>query len=314
VGKCSTALLAGERKIAAHGGSVVPDVGTIIVRSIHVVLVVVAVMKLLFRLATDRFTLDWYRVSQNDPATIRPTNSSIGRLRLMSKNKTLVFRDNTFREGVPSVLAADPEVTLGAPLFEQTEYQLYLKVNRSNDEIQIQHRDPLFTKGLNSQDQGRVVHGNLNFRGQIGQSLFSIVLNGQRVLDFEIEVFPTKIDYETDYHEMLGDVQRTLTGLAFEYLRSTFQRGKVAPSERPTKLEWLILFESIIQELEQSLDYVTRRPTRGLTRRERMLRIEQVRRVDNNVRSQVRRGQGKGAMLSHRNVTVREQIKQSPPG
>lgn len=270
-------------------------------------------MKPLFRLATDRFTLDWYRVSQNDPATVRPSNASIGRLRLLPHSKTLVWKDNTFRDGVPSVLSADPEVTLGPPLFEQTEYQLYLQAHRPHDVIQIQHRDPLIIKGLNSQDQGRVVHGNLNFRGQIGQSLFSIVLNGQRVLDFELEVFPTKIDYETDYQEMLADVQQTLTGLAFEYLRSTYQRGKVAPGQQPTKLEWLILFESIIHELEQALDYVTRRPTRALIRREQMLRIERVRRVDSSVRSQVRRGQGQGAMVSLRNVNVREQIKQSPP-
>lgn len=270
-------------------------------------------MKLLFRLATDRFTLDWHRVSQNDPATIRPNDASIGQLRLKPQSKTLLWKNNTLRDGVPSVLSADPEVTLGPPLFEQTEYQLYLQAERPGDVIQIQHRDPLITKGLNAQDKGRVVHGNLNFRGQIGQSLFSIVLNGQRVLDFELEVFPTKIDYETDYQEMLGDVQQTLTGLAFEFLRSTYQRGKVAPGHRPTKLEWLILFESITDELEQALDYVTRRPTRALIRREQMLRIERVRRVDSSVRSQVRRGQGQGTMVSLRNVNVHEKIKQSPP-
>lgn len=290
-----------------------PDVGTVIIRRLHFVLVVVAVMKLLFRLATDRFTLDWYRVSQYDPAIIRSSNASIGRLRLIPQIKTLVWKDNTFRDGVPSALCVDPEVTLGPPLFEQTEYQVYLHANRPNDVIQIQHRDPLITKGLNSQEHGRVVHGNLNFRGQIGQSLFSILLNGQRVLDFEIEVFPTKIDYETDYQDMLADVQQTLTGLAFEYLRSTYQRGKVAPGQQPSKLEWLILFESIIHELEQALDYVTRRPTRALIRREQMLRIERVRRVNSSVRSQVCRGQGQGAMVSLRNVNVREKIKQSPP-
>ena len=269
-------------------------------------------MKQLFRIETNRFTLDWHRVSDRDQAVLAQTLPVMGRLKLVPQSNGLELRDSTMRLGVPDSLAVDTEDSTGPPLYEQTEYQLYLRAANPGDAIEIRHRDPVITKSLNRQENGRVVHGTVNFRGQIGRSLFSIYVNNSRLFDFEVEVFPTKIDYESDYQDIVADVQSILTNLAYEYLRSTHQMGKPVGGQTPSSLEWLVLIEHIMSDLESAMNHIAQHPTRGLVRRERTTRLEKVRRVDSRVRSQVRRGQGKGALVQLASVTAREKLVQRP--
>ncbi len=269
-------------------------------------------MKQLFRIVTNRFTLDWHRVSDHDQAVLAHTLPVIGRLRLVPHDRDLQWRDLTIRSGVPESLAADVTDSNGPPLYEQTEYQLYLRGAMDGDKVEIRHRDPVITQSLSSQENGRVIHGSVNFRGQIGKSLFSIYVNGNRTLDFEVEVFPTKIDYKTDYHEIVADVQSILTNLAYEYLRSTYQMGKLAGDRSPSKLEWLVLIEHIVVDLEKAMNHIAHRPTRGLIRREQPTRIERIRRVDSRVRSQIRFGQGRGSAVRLSSLTTRECLVQRP--
>ena len=269
-------------------------------------------MKLLFRLATNYFTLDWHRVGNADRPTLPRTSTAIGRLRLVSRSNNLEWLDATYIDGVASVTTSDLADESGPALFEQTEYQLYLRTTNANDQVEIRHRDPMITRKLNAQEGGRVLHGSVNFRGQIGRSLFSVYVNGRRILDFEVEVFPTKIDYETDYHEILSDVQSILTSLAYEYLRSTYQLGRLAADQQPSRLEWLVLIEHIVDELEKAMNHIAQRPIRALVRLERSSRLERIRRVDSRVRSQIRRGQGKGRLVHAGQVMAREKINQRP--
>lgn len=269
-------------------------------------------MKHLFRIATNLFSLDWHRVRETENAVLAQSLPVMGRLRLVPHDHGLQWRDLMMRSGVPDMLAADVHDPSGPPLYEQTEYQLYLRGGNEGDVVEIRHRDPVITRSLNSQENGRVVHGSVNFRGQIGRSLFSIYVNGRRTLDFEVEVFPTKIDYESDYQEIVTDVQKILISLAYEYLRSTHQMGRLACDRTPSKLEWLVLIEQIIDELDVAMNHISQHPTRGLVRRERTTRLERIRRVDSRVRSQVRRGQGKGGLVQLDGIAAREQIVQRP--
>ena len=269
-------------------------------------------MKQLFRISTNRFSLDWHRVRDQDQPVLARVRPVIGRLELILHGDEVELLDDTARADVPYAVARDSQFKLGPPLYEQTDYQLYLRGIDVGDTVEIRHRDPSLRGCLSSQENGRVLHGVINFRGQIGRSQFSIVVNGRRQLDFEVEVFPTKVDYESDYRDILGDVQSILTSLAYEYLRSTYQLGKISADKKPTKLEWLVLMEHVIDEIEESLNYIASRPTRSLVRRERTSRIERIRRVDSRVRSQVRRGQGKGNLVQSAGTMVRERLVEQP--
>ena len=200
-------------------------------------------MKELFRINTSLFSLVWERVAKNDPPVLAQRTEVRGRLVLTPRSNSLVFKDDNWRSDVPKGISTDPTVEVGPAFYEQTDYQIYLKAHHPTDEVSIQHRDPQITQRLSTRENKRVEYGVINFQGQIGRSLFTVEINGKPQLDFELEVFPTKIDYETDYQEILSQVQEILTSLAYEFLRSTHQLGKLDMNRRPSRLEWLVPWE-----------------------------------------------------------------------
>src|SRR5206468_8988189 len=102
-----------------------------------------------------------------------------------------------------------------------------------------------------------------------------------------------KLDYASDYERLLAEVQEVLTGLAVEYLRSTFRLGTGAWVPQPTHVEWLALLRHVGADLERALAQVAARPVRGLTREPALARAERVRRVDPSVRAAMRRAEGR---------------------
>lgn len=270
-------------------------------------------MRRLFCLTTNKFTIYWDRVRDRDHAILSRSLPVLGRLKILNVAASVRVEESTTRADVPNRIASDPAYTGGPPLYEQTDYQFYARTKFATDSMVIRHRDPIIEQSLSGQDNGQVIHGVINFRNQIGRSQFAVFLNGQHQLDFEVEVFPTKVDYETDYQNIMADVQSILTSLAYEYLRSTYQMGKSDANSRPSRLEWLVLIEHILKDLEKALNYIAQRPSRGLVRREQTARVERIRKIDSRVRSQVCRGHGHGGLVQLNDFAVRERLLQRPP-
>ncbi len=268
-------------------------------------------MKELFRINTNPFSLVWERTAKHDPPILAQRTQVQGRLKLSPRCDSIAFEGDNWRD-VSKPLNNDPTIEIGPPIYEQLDYQVYVKAHRSSDQVSIQHRDPQITQQLSFRENNRVAYGVINFQGQIGRSLFTIAINGQPQLDIEVEVFPTKIDYETDYKEILSQIQEILTSLAYEYLRSTHQLGKLDTNRRPSRLEWLILLEHILGELEKSVRYIAQQPRRSLVRRPSYNRIERIRRTDSSVRAQVRHGAGRGVTQDILIGPVRERLLESP--
>lgn len=269
-------------------------------------------MKALFRISTERVSLDWRSVTDNPPAILATRLPFYGTLKVTTRTGHASLLGDTWKS-VPEQIEHLPDINIGPALFEETDYQLFMRAKNVGDTVDIQHRDPLLRRRLASEEGGSVLCGVLNFRGQIGRSEFTVLINGRPELDFEVEVFPTKVDYESDYKQILADIQEILTGLAYEYLRSTFQLGKAEADAKPTRLEWLILLRHIVEDLDKAVRHIAQQPQRRLVRRSRTVRIEQLKRIDAAVRSQVRRAQGRGAFVLTSRGPVRERLTEFPP-
>ncbi len=249
-------------------------------------------MEGLFTIETERIYLRWGPARSKRPALLASETSVPGRLVLRKCGEDVQFLN--IERSVGAVV--DPEQTIGPLLFEQIDYQLYLCAKRSGS-LSILHRDPLITRDISSEESGRILHGYINFGSQVGRSEFTVLIDGRVEFSFEVEVFPAKLDYMTDYQQILAEVQDILTGLALEYLRATFQLGLGYQVPQPTHVEWLSLLRHVMEELERALRYIAARPVRGLSREPMMVGVEKVKRVDSAIRSALRRGQGAGGVL-----------------
>ena len=270
-------------------------------------------MTVLFKIDTDRVALAWEKARRGDPVPISMIEPPPGRLEIWARRDDVEFGEDTWRDDVPEAVANDPEEIEGPRIYEQTDYKIFLQ-SKSDAPVSITQRHPPHYYDLSAENNGQVLHGYVNFGSEVGRSVFSVLVGNEPEFDFEIEIFPTKIDYRSDYKRLLAEVQEILTGLALEYLQSTFQLGLRLEVPEPSHIEWLTLLRNIADELERALHQIARRPVRELTREPTIVRAEQIRRVDSSVRSAVRRGLGSGCSIElEGGLTVRERLPAQQP-
>lgn len=185
----------------------------------------------------------------------------------------------------------------GPRLFEQVDYTLFVQ-SKSEARVDLHHRDPSLLRDVRAGPEGRTSIGIINFGSQIGRSRFWVDVAGTRELEFEVEVFPTKLDYENDYALMVAEIQEILTGLALEYLRSTFQHGSAERVAKPSDVEWLTLLRIGVSKLEESFTYIARHPIRTFVNEDREVRADRIHAGNSSVRRAILRGRGRGTMRS----------------
>lgn len=245
-------------------------------------------MRELLRLETDRVLMIWRDAGDSPPSPV-PNISAPAWFTTTPRRPGLA--------GVTATIAGSSTALPVVRLFEQRDYAVYARAAGDARTVQIAHRDPNIQLAIGSEDGGRSVFGRVNFGSQVGQTVFTVLVDDRPEFELGLEVFPSKLDYATDYEHLLADVQRVLTGLAVEYLRATFQLGLRVKSASPTELEWLLLLQNLVGDLERALRFIAARPTRGLTREPRRVHASRIRRVDPAVRSAIRRGRGSGPLL-----------------
>lgn len=242
----------------------------------------------LFRIETDQTLLIWSdRLTSETNAETKPAEGRLAIRLLRAGKKTTIWR-----QGLPAEAANNPRVELGPPLYEETFYDLLLQ--SKDKQVELRHRDPIVSQSLHSSPDKDTVYGSLNFKSQIGRSRFSVYVDREREYDFEVEVFPTKLDYAADYNLLMADLQDILTALVLEYLRSTYQLGVITDSEGSSRLEWILLLHHVVDDLERALRYIERHPHHDLVRERLPTRVEKLRRPDATIAKMVLQGKGQG--------------------
>lgn len=181
--------------------------------------------------------------------------------------------------------------------FENTTYHVVTRCKLQGKRLSIKHRDPLIEDALHpSAIDPAVVTGTLCFRNQVGLSSFSLLINDNQHLTICLEVFPTKLDYEDDYWDLVAEVSKHVYNLAFEYLRSTYQKAAPMPEhlQRQTDLEWLLLLEHILFDLERAVHHIARQPQRAMVLEPVDCLSAKIKRPDRFVRQAVRAAIHKG--------------------
>lgn len=176
-------------------------------------------------------------------------------------------------------------------LFEQTDYTLLLKsVNKQH--VQLLHVDPTLCGALHYNESHTIGHGVLNFGSQIGRSRFVIEVGGQPHLTFEIEVFPSKIDYQTDYLALCDDLETIQRGLLASYLQATYQQGRSVPESGDSTLSWLAILTSVVDDLATALRFIREHPHWRIQRQPTRTKAAQITRITPATRHDLLTGHG----------------------
>lgn len=194
------------------------------------------------------------------------------------------------------ILESEIDIT-GPAFFEETIYRIRVKSHVPKINPILIHRDPLLFQDVDSYDSDFMLAGSFSFKRQVGRSAIEVRV-GNKSIALTIEVFPAKIDYKTDYEELLSDISGASRALAFEYLRATFRGGQSLEVSNRTTLDWLLLLRNEISTLETAFRYIEAHPHRTLQRQIKPTQLTKIKRVDSQIIKSVRQGRGSGRHIN----------------
>lgn len=182
--------------------------------------------------------------------------------------------------------------------FEETDYRVQAQSKIAGEDVTLWHRDRRLIKDIEKVTRASppTITGRLRFRQSVGLSTF-VVTVGENSMSATIEVFPIKLDYETDYREMVADVRSVDRLLALQYFEDTYRGATLEDVSDQHSLDWLSILRSLISDLEKSLIYAAEHPLDSLTTTIDHVRADRIRRPDSATRNAMFRGQGQGPLF-----------------
>jgi hypothetical protein len=165
-------------------------------------------------------------------------------------------------------------------LFENTGYDVYL--DRRSPEYELGATGGVTIR----RETDASVHASLNFGNSIGYTDL-VVLGPVQDTRIQLEVFPTKIGYRSDYVEIRDDVSAVARGLALWVQRKTYGTAtRVPANSAPSLIEWKALMQEYFDELVRVVRNIVRNYRSKLARTTRRVRPDRAKKLD---RSQFRR-------------------------
>jgi hypothetical protein len=174
--------------------------------------------------------------------------------------------------------------------FENGIYQVIV-VPKQNQELEFYHEHPLFRQAISKVDLAGipVLMGNLQFQNEVGYSTFEIQTSSKTIAVVTIEVFPSKLDYQKDYHRLLEEVNDEIYNLAFHFIRKTYLSANIKLEGNPSRAEFYRLITKHFQQFLQGINRIEQQPHHKLETRYVKARGDQLRKTDSYTRKYLQR-------------------------
>ncbi|MBW9158033.1 DUF2357 domain-containing protein [Clostridium tagluense] len=143
--------------------------------------------------------------------------------------------------------------------YENGKYKIILEV-KDESNYEVIHMGSNFNNRF--QKISNCYIGIVDFSSDIGLSNFIITKDGKNILSINIEVFPSKIDYQKDYKDIINEVNDEIYSLAFGLMGKTYLETKLVDTEHQTSIEFINILRCIFEALEKAIKRIIRNPCR----------------------------------------------------
>ncbi|MCG8402545.1 MAG: restriction endonuclease-like protein [Firmicutes bacterium] len=175
--------------------------------------------------------------------------------------------------------------------FEQTNYEIIIECKEKGDLV-FRHQNPELQKAIKPlRSHSNIWSGVINFRGEIGNCELRFIWNSKNYLGVTLEVFPGKLDYRSDYADLLAEVFDKVHSLAFDVLTKTTSGVKSRWEGKQSDVEWFTILRLLISELERSVKEIASRPHHRLVEEEVFRPLHQVKRGGGRTKKWLQRHQ-----------------------
>ncbi len=207
-----------------------------------------------------------------------------------SPRPPLIVEAQTLDADAPPALHCGAE----APgITEQTRYRLLLE-SRDENPIALHHANPSFLRDLHALEQGRLWHGSLHFGTYAGRTAFIVWHDGRPHLRLELEIFPSRLSYRSDYEAMLADLEAWTIEPALRFGSGVWQHGRLrtGPPDHPPG--WIARLAAMLHALERAFQRIAQQPLTEVQRHRPWQPLEAIRRPDAALRRAMQTSSGQG--------------------
>lgn len=200
------------------------------------------------------------------------------------------------------------------PMFyEQQQYEIVIeaedgyKVAFWHDNLNVRNK---VTRASRNHE---ILSGVINFGNEIGFSDLVIQIDGTNYLRLVIEVFPTKIDYQKDYKQIVEDVTKEVYNVVFDFLKKTYLGYQQNDRVNSSPVEFFAVINKIYRDFLKAADTIMAQPHHVLETTHQVMPSHKVKKTDNKTLRWIEKhpNQAKrvnGQLLVERALGVRKQV------
>ena len=175
-----------------------------------------------------------------------------------------------------------PEAPIHPVFFENTDYLFDVIFHQGIDAPPVFYT-PLeeIKRAFISRKVGgkHVLTGAINYRNDIGKTALELRYkqNGKFFSDrLGFEVFPTKLDYKSDYQSILRDINQEFSALVFSVLKKTYQ-GFAEGEEANNDLVWWGVFGAQYKQILEAANLIVNKPHNRLVQEQYFEKADRLR-------------------------------------
>ena len=145
--------------------------------------------------------------------------------------------------------------------FENGSYQVIV-IPKNNHPLEFYHEHPLLRQSITQVDLTgiQILMGNLQFQNEVGYTTFEIHSLGQPLVEVTLEIFPSKLDYQKDYRQLLSEVNDEIYNLAFHFIKKTYLGASIKLDGKPSRAEFYRLISKHFQQFMQAIHRIEKQP------------------------------------------------------
>ena len=174
--------------------------------------------------------------------------------------------------------------------FENGTYQV-IAVPKDNHELNFYHEHSLLRQAVTTVELAGmpVLMGTLQFQNEVGYSMFQIQSAGHVLVEIMLEIFPVKLDYQTDYRKLLEEVNEEIYNLAFHFIRKTYLGASIKLDGKPSWSEFYRLIKRHFDQFIQAIGRIEKQPHHELETTYMKVRGDQLSKVDTHTRKHLQK-------------------------
>jgi len=120
--------------------------------------------------------------------------------------------------------------------------------------------------------------GTINFGNDLGKSNLIVRYTKGNILqeiNFQFEIFPTKLNYRSDYEKIVSDIEKEYPYLVLDFLKKTYTLFKTGHSPN-TDLIWWQVFGGLYNEFIQSSKFILNKPHSRIIRQTKYVKADRI--------------------------------------